>query len=319
MCLADTLSSVDSVHVIAHSDMDGIASAAIIARWASARGLKTSWDVVGVRGLYKVLVSRMREAVSQPYRVAFVVVDMAPRHSDAYVYASLLRSENVQLVWVDHHEWPLEVKSYLERAGAKVYVERDDVTAANVCRLLSCHDDPVMARLVELARYDDSCQPDPEGLVERWRIVLRSLRPSDAAAAVADLSRGEFWPSWAEERYRDVEPSYREQLSSTHVSLHEYEGVRVLVAVPPPMVSACDLELSGLVRVGRGVDVAVIVYPKSISIRTTGGYDANCIARALGGGGHRRAAGAPRPSMSMGPAQIARMVAREARSCTTSS
>ncbi len=318
MCLADTLASSDAIHVVAHSDMDGIASAAIVGRWARRRGIAFTWDVVGVRSLYRILVSRMREALSKPQYTMFLVVDIAPRHSDAYVYASLVRKGRVELAWVDHHEWSTEVRSYLERAGVKVFVDRSDVTAANVCRLLDCSGDPVSAKLVELARYDDSCKPDPEGLVGRWRIVLRTMPPEEAGKVIESFIEGCLWPTWAQERYDSSASSYREQIASTHVSIYDFEGVRILVAVPPPTVSACDLELSGVIKLGEGVEVAVIVYPRSISIRTTGTIDANCVARRLGGGGHRRAAGAPRPSLSMGPAQIARMVAREVGHCRVS-
>ncbi len=314
MCLAELVLEADRVHVIAHTDLDGLASAAIIARWARSKGKHVSWDVTGVRGLFKTLVSRMRLLLGQPGRSLIVVVDMAPRQSDALVYVSLVKPGKLELAWIDHHEWSSEVKSVLERAGVKVYVDRSDVTAMNVCRLLGCSD-VVVRRLAELARYDDSCTPDPEGLVEKWRIVIRSIGFQELSRVIESLSKGDLWPNWADAVYKTVSIKYYESLRSTSKSVYEFEGLRVAVVTPPPNVSPCDLDLAGVLPGPREADVVVILYPRSISIRTWGSLNANCIARLLGGGGHRHAAGAPRPSLTMGSAQIARMVAKAAKEC----
>jgi hypothetical protein len=315
MELADVAASFDTLHVVAHSDLDGVASAAIIVRWARSQGKEASWDVVGVRGLYRTLVSRMRMLLGRPGSTLIVVADMSPRVSDVPVYLSLVRRGKLEMVWIDHHEWSSELRSLLERNGVHIYLDRRDVTAALACRLLGCSSDPVSRRLVEMARYDDSCSPDPEGLSERWRVVLKMLPPEKLARVVEDLASGRLWPSWADEVYRSSYASYYESVRSTHVSTYAYEGVRVAVASPQPNVSPCDLDLAGILPGPREADVVVVLYPRSLSIRTWGRLSADCIARKMGGGGHRNAAGAPRPSLSMGPAQLARLVARYAREC----
>ncbi len=308
------LAAADRVHVVAHADVDGLAAAAILVRWARSEGKEASWDVVGVRGLYRVLVARMREALGAPARTAVVVADVAPRAGDAYVYASLVRPGRVDLVWVDHHEWPEAARRALSSAGALLVLDAGDVAAALACRLVGCWGDPASARLVELARHDDGCRRDPEGLAERWRVVLRSLPPDALGRVVGDLARGDLWPRWADELYRGRREAYEREVASTRVEVYEHEGVRVAVATPPPSVSPCDLDLAGVLPGPGEADVVVVLYPRSVSIRTWGDVSADCVARRMGGGGHRGAAGAPRDP-GLGPAQVARMVARLAAEC----
>ncbi len=309
-----SLEQASRVHVISHVDLDGIASAALLVRWSRVRGKRVSWDIVGVRGLYRVLVNRMRQLLGLPGRSVVVVCDVSPRESEARVYASLIRPGKLELIWFDHHEWPNGVREYLEKNAVTVVHDRSDVTAALVHKTLE-FSDAVAQRLVELARRDDSCSRDPEGLVEKWRLVLRLGSRQDLERAVQDLADGKIWPQWANEVYMNNYQEYYKKVKTTAVSTYTFEGFRVAVAVPPPDISACDLDLMGVLPGPNDADVVVIVYPRGLSIRTWGRLRANCIAEKLGGGGHSHAAGAPRPSQSMGSAQIARLIAKTAAAC----
>ncbi|KSW10696.1 hypothetical protein CF15_07870 [Pyrodictium occultum] len=307
------LDSARRVHVVSHIDLDGLAAAALLLRWARRRGLEAVHSVAGARGLYRVLRRGLQEAAGRPGTLV-VVADLSPRsRSEAEAVAALLRWGQ-RLAWIDHHEWPPGAREALERAGAVVVHDRSHVTAEIACCVARCGGEDL--ELVEIARADDSCSEDPRGLAERWRLVLRHLDWEGLRRAAEALAEGDLWPDWARRIYEAEAPRYYEEIRrSTRVDRYEISGVRVAVVTPPPRASGCDVQRLGLVPGPGEVDVAVILYPRGLSIRTWGKLRADCIASRLGGGGHSHVAGAPRPSTSMGPAQVARMVANAAAGC----
>jgi hypothetical protein len=308
------------LHVVSHVDLDGLVAAALLLRWAARRGVEAEHDVAGARGLYRMLRQALQRAAGKPGTVV-VVADLAPRAlSDATAIASLLRRARAKLVWLDHHEWPEGSAEALEKAGALLVRDRSRVTAEIACTVTDCHGDSYERMLVEVARADDSCSDDPHGLADRWRLVLRLAGWEGLRWAAKSLAEGDTWPEWARRIYEEHAPSYYEALRSrTSVNFYSFNGVRVAVMTPPPEVSGCDVQRFGP-KVGPSeADVVVILYPKGLSIRTWGKLSASCIASKLGGGGHSHVAGAPRPSTSMGAAQIARLIARLALECRTQS
>ncbi|BES82279.1 hypothetical protein [Pyrodictium abyssi] len=309
------LEAARRLHVVSHVDLDGLAAAALLLRWARRRGIEARHSVAGVRGLYRMLRRALQEAAGQPGSLV-VVADLSPRgRDDAEAIAGLLRWGQ-RLLWIDHHEWPEGAREALERAGAVVVHDRSRVTAEIACSVARCEGDDL--ELVGLARADDSCAEDPRGLAERWRLVLRHLDWEGLRRAAEALAQGELWPDWVREVYEREAPSYYSEIrEKTSVDRYEFNGLRVAVVTPPPRASGCDVQRLGLVPGPEEADVAVILYPRGISIRTWGQLRADCIASRLGGGGHSHVAGAPRPSTTMGPAQIARMVANAAEECRT--
>ena len=301
--------------VVHHVDLDGAAAAAVLARSSAGAAV---FRATGVRGVRRAVLRELRAAAGSGATVA--VADLGPGGlGDAEAIASGLRFGQ-RLVWLDHHEWPRGALEALAGAGAVVVVDRSRVTAEVACRAVGCWDDEVSRSIVEIARADDSCGEDPLGLAEKWRLVLRVSGPRAAERAAASLAGGDLWPSWAREVYEHYAEPYRRELrEQTRLYRYQFEGLRVAVAVPPARVSGCDLERAGLLPGGGEADVVVVLYPRGISIRTWGGLRADCIASRLGGGGHHNAAGAPRPSTTMGPAQVARMVARAAAACREAS
>lgn len=306
--------------VVTHSDLDGVASAAVLRGWFLGLGGFRSVEVhvTGVRGLYRSLRRLAREAASRPGTV-IAVLDMAPgSKGDAVAIASFFRSGRVGLVWIDHHEWVEGAREELERVDAVVVVDRSAPTSTLVCRVVDCGKSERLATVARLGALDDTCVDDD--FVSRWRIVLRYMDFNQMVRAVEELSQGNLWPQWVEDHYSSIVEEYRNMLRQAAESRHvfSFNGVRIAVVIPPPRVSACDLELAGIAR-PEDVDIVVIVYPKGISLRTREALDAACIARKLGGGGHTHVAGAPRTFPSMGAAQIARQIAVLASECSRGS
>ncbi|NOZ88296.1 MAG: hypothetical protein GXO15_00020 [Crenarchaeota archaeon] len=193
-------------------------------------------------------------------------------------------------------------------------LDRSRVSAEIAYRVAGLDADEKARLIMEAARADDSCSEDSLGLAPRWRLVLRVLGPREAVRVVDALASGVLWPDWAERIYREnVNRYYDEIRRRTSILTYEFDGVRVAVLIPPPRASACDVET--VVEPPGGVDLVVVLYPRGISIRSLGRIRADCVARKLGGGGHPKAAGAPRPSTTMGAGQVARMVARAAEGC----
>ena len=299
--------------IVFHGDLDGVVGAALLARWASSRGVGARLIHSTVRGLRR----RLRDAVyaarqGSPGGVA--VVDIAVQGvADAIVYSQLLRG--VPAAWFDHHPWPEGAEDRLRAAGVEVHHRRDRVSAQLVAEALGLSDE-YSKRLVEMALADDTCRPGV-GDADRWRIVLRFLDEGGLVRAAEALARGETWPSWADEILREKGRAYLERAEAVadRLRVHEVDGVRVATILMEPDVDVCTVQKILWRRGWRSdeVDVEVYIYPRAVSIRTTR-LDASCIARRLGGGGHRYAAGAPL-RLSYGEAQIARQVAYYAKMC----
>jgi len=308
-----SLEKARRLYIIFHGDLDGIIGAALLARWAESRGSRWELHHSTVRALPRVVRSVANRARSMLGRPGVALVDLAIQSvSDAILYSRYLRG--MPAAWFDHHPWPEGAAERLLEAGVEVYHYRDMVSAELVARALGLSDE-YSVKLVEVAKADDTCEPG-DSVADRWRIVLRSLR--DPRKAVEAFIRGELWPEWAEKLYSETAPRYLEEAerSASRLHVYEHDGRRVAVILMEPGVDVCTVQK---LLWSRGwdperVDVEIYVYPRALSLRSVR-VDVSCIAKKLGGGGHKRAAGAPRPSQSMGEAQLARLVANLVGEC----
>ncbi len=300
------------IAIIYHGDLDGIIGASLIARWASERGSRWILYHSTVRGLRRRLREVANQVRSSFFGGAIALVDLAVgSRSDAVLYSQLLR--NVKAAWFDHHPWPPGAADQLLRAGIEVYHARDMVSAELVARALGLRDE-YSAKLVEVARRDDTCQ-EGEGLEDKWRVVLRAI--DDTSRVVKSFVEGDLWPEWAQRIYEAEAPKYYGVVEdvASRLRVYEFEGVRVALVPMEPSVDVCSVQ-KALWKRGwnpESVEVEVYVYPRAVSIRSVK-LDASCIARLMGGGGHRRAAGAPL-RYNYTDAKLARQVAMYARKC----
>ena len=305
------LRSARRLRVVSHLDLDGVGAAAILARSARLRGGRASISVTGARGVYKAVLRELRHAAAEGGLVVAADVSPGGRGAAAAVASGMRYGQ--RLLWLDHHVWEPGVVEELERAGALVLIDRSRVTAEIAYLVSGLEGDETAKTIVEVARADDSCTEDPLGLAPKWRLVLRVLGPREAARAAEALARGDLWPDWADKLYREHSQRYYDEIRRlTSVNTYEFEGLRIAVLTPPPRANACDVET---IVEPPDADLLLVLYPRGISIRSLGRLRADCIAKKLGGGGHPKAAGAPRPSTTMGAAQVARMVARAAEGC----
>ncbi len=300
------------ITIVFHGDLDGVASAALLARWASQTGRRYRLVHSTVRGLRRTL----RDVVNTLRSMGgggIALIDLSLQGvSDAILYAQYLRG--LPAAWFDHHPWPEGAEEKLRAAGVELHRRRDRVSAELVAEALGLSDD-YSRMLVEAARADDTCAPG-ESIADKWRLVLRYL--DDPVRAVKALAAGDLWPEWAEKLYREKGSEYLSlaERVAARLRVYEYDGVRVAVVPMEPGVDVCTVQKL-LWKKGwspEKVDVELYIYPRAVSIRTVR-IDASCIARKLGGGGHRRAAGAPL-RYSYGAAGLARQVAMYAKMCS---
>ncbi len=300
------------IAIVFHGDLDGVAGAALLARWAMETGRRYRFIHSTVRGLRYTLRDTVNALRSMGGGgVAFIDLSLQGV-GDAILYAQYLRG--MPAAWFDHHPWPEGAEEKLRAAGVELHRRRDRVSAELVAEALGLRDE-YSRMLVEAARADDTCAPG-ESIADRWRIVLRYLdNPVRAAEALAS---GSLWPDWAEKIYREKGVEYirlAEKVAS-RLRVYEYDGIRVAVVTMEPGVDVCTVQ-KVLWKKGwstESVDVELYIYPRAVSIRSAR-IDASCIARRLGGGGHKRAAGAPL-RYSYGAAGLARQVAMYAKLCS---
>ncbi len=275
--------------IISHWDLDGLTSAALVAR--RLRDVTTVLSTITAlpRYLSQVVslsaVARIRE---------LYILDLNPqpgRLDEIYMLIRELRDNDVQVTWIDHHEWEHSYKYHIEEAGARVYLDTGEVTAGIIYGMLWDKPDEYASRLVELA-YDDDFFLNRHEVTVKWRRVLRWYRWNVRYNAYKSFRKGVIWPRWAETLYRNIADEYTELLEKAVASTYTYEvaGVKVVVAEDVDQRLHPGEVYESIVGNGINGDIYIIMYPNGVSMRSDT-MDVSLIAKKLGGGGHKRAAG----------------------------
>ncbi len=281
---------------ISHGDLDGVVSAALIARYTDNVAIRLSatsalpkviesamFDIV-VKGADTIIISDLNPNIGNYRRISDII--------EQYIKAG------VKVVWLDHHNWPEGIIDEYHKMGVEVIVDTKRVAAEIVLEYLSKIigeqvNDKYAKALVELAIDDDKFL-NRNPLTVKWRRLLRWYNWEFRRRTVKAFALGDLWPSWAQEAYDKIKDEYEYLLSKTieNTRIVNVKGYR-LVVIPPPSdkIHPGDIQLE-LARRGISGDIYVIIYSKGISLRSTS-IDVSTIARALGGGGHAYSAGAP--------------------------
>ncbi len=275
--------------IISHWDLDGLTSAALLSR----RLRETTTILSTISALPRYLSQVV--SLSSVVRIRDVyILDLNPqpgRLDEIYMLIRELRENDVHVTWIDHHEWEHSYRYHIEEAGAKVYIDTNEVTAGLVYRLYWDKPDEYASRLVELA-YDDDFFLNKIPVTIKWRRILRWYRWNTRYNALRSFRRGEIWPRWAENLYRGIEKEYMALLRVAVSSTYTYyaSGARIVVAENVDQRLHPGEVYEEILRSNIRGDVYIIMYPNGISIRSEK-LDASEIAKILGGGGHRKAAG----------------------------
>ena len=286
--------------IVTHTDLDGVAAAAIYIRLlGGGLGLDTSIVFTEPYKLHKVLKNVPRDVK----RLA--IMDLGPNASTfdeiVSVLDGLLR-RSVVVEWYDHHRWREEWINKLSSIGTRIYVDTSTCAAGVVAKYapneLGVEADDFVKSLVSATCAADLWKWDDPWAPKLYRVVGR-YRGSKADAwrrlLVKGFSEGSLW--WPE--LDDALSEYiTRELKGFHknlkrVHLTELDGCRIVFVLKEP--GPPNTSILGNTLLHRyGADIAVIVGKrgKGLSLRSIRA-NVQRLAYRLGGGGHPRAAGAP--------------------------
>jgi len=270
-------------------DLDGIASAAIVLRYASKIG--KDFEVLfsepqtlhdALTKLVHVLNKDVSEIVISDLGLNRRIVDLV-----AEILKNIKDNYNVKIRWFDHHLWSDEAKNKIGKIIDELVVNERFCGAELVQRSL-LPDDAVAAKLALLARDADFWIFSNEISKKLSKII--SYREVPLKNLVETLSKGTFWNKDLERKFKEVLSKEKEVVDKCLETLetHIIKGFKVaLVKGKIPAGEIAELLAK------KGYDVIVVISPEGkVSLRR-GNSRINLvpIAEKLNGGGHPFAAG----------------------------
>ena len=288
--------------VITHTDLDGIAAAAVYLRLAGAKlGIDA---VVHFAEPYKLCKVLNQIDVSSTTRVA--IMDLGPNATifgDVVERLKELIRHGVIVEWYDHHRWYGEWVNQLKDIGVHLYIDTSTCATGVVAKYaveeLDAQLDEHIKELVAATCSADLWRWDHPLSTKLYRVVDRYKgRKGDSwkRKLIIGFSEGSLW--WPEldealEEYLKLEfEGFAKALRNVIVG--SKAGCRFAVVLKHPGPPAASIIGNSLID-RYNADFVVIVRrggSKGISFRSKT-VNVREIAVKLGGGGHPRAAGAP--------------------------
>jgi len=288
--------------VITHTDLDGVAAAAIYHR------------IVGV-----VPDTESTIIMTEPYRLHRVLADIAKAGAKRVAIMDLgpnsatidstveavgnIVGRGARLEWYDHHRWEPAWVERLDSLGAKLFIDTSicaaGVVARYASRLYDVELDGFTRRLVKATCAADLWRWDDELAPRLYRVVDR-YKGAKGDQWKRKLVRGFFegslwWPDLddALNEYLKLEfRGFNKALRNTLVAEFALDCRAVFVLKDPGPPNASILGNSFIDRFGADFAVIVRKRGRGMSFRSRS-VNVREIAYQLGGGGHPRAAGAP--------------------------
>lgn len=272
------------VLIIAHGDIDGLASASIIRRKYHNAYLLTS----SPRRIDKVL-----KGLDIKNKKIFIA-DLSPNESQIKsIEKSLhrLKENGCEIVWIDHHSWTKEsieaVSNY-----AKLIVENTFSATELVYKVLEVSNDEISKKLVDIANDADEAKYYLEDTIN----IHRALRNKRRSKAIFDiLTEGKFnhekilrWSKEAEtDEHRIVE--YAKKINYSYTKNGTKFSVLDLrrADLPGNLVARYAIQIHNL-------DFCIVIYSnRSVSLYRGQKNDLDLlkVARMFNGGGHPYACG----------------------------
>ena len=280
------VSTSSEVVIITHTDLDGLSSAALILK-----------HVGRIDRFYFAQPHQLHAVLSKvPNKSQVFIADIGINESTLpKVIKQLERlvTSGATIKWFDHHVWDAEWVSKIKDVGVELYVDRSTCAAGVVAKYLGVSGSDVEALVkatcsVDLWRFDD------------WR--------GNFLARYAGFKGGHEWKKQVVMKLS----TFSGELDDEVKEVVEKAVSKELKVLSKALKNAVLAELGNLKVVAyfKGseehltsyianvllsrfqADVAVIVRYGSVSFRSRG-YDVRELAKALGGGGHPQASGAP--------------------------
>ncbi len=280
--------------VISHWDIDGLAAAAMLTEktrplkvilssiTAVPRNLLKAMDIIGLDG--EIYISDLNPQTSQLKDLSGIL-DVA-------------REKGIRIYWIDHHEWDVQVyRLFAKYSDILWYLVDPSTVAAELVALKYGFVDRqgFYRRLIDMAVDDDFFLNRYKATI-MWRRVLRWYKWETRYKALRSLLKHELEPLWMKRLYRVEVKNLYENLIREAIGRADYittnHGLKILVFQDvDPRIHPGEVTLTAKEN-GLLADIYIVRYPRGVSLRSDA-VDVSLIARLLGGGGHKNAAGAP--------------------------
>ncbi len=279
--------------VISHWDLDGLAGATVFNRVMRIDRTFLS----AITAITKYLLQAIRAIGSNG---EIWISDLNPQRGQVPELRNMLveaRRRNIKIYWFDHHEWDKSVYDTIIGFEDVLWYRVDTLTTASelVARYFDIAEDRDIRRLLDLA-FDDDFFLNRYELTIMWRRVLRWYDWPIRYKALESFIKGNYKPMWMIDLYnREVKTLYENLMREAiaHADTYYTRNGLKLIVFPDVDPKVHPGELVWIAKKNNLLaDVYIIRYPRGISLRSDY-IDVSMIAKMLGGGGHRNAAGIP--------------------------
>lgn len=279
--------------IFAHGrDMDGLASAAIMARALEAEGREVAVDFIDYSTQEKD-IERMKALEGTDIYVLDFAFDDPKRFEEL---DEVLARDNRIAYWNDHHPRTAEQREAMERYADIVDLYADGGRcAAEIARDRYAPQDPVTRRLADLA-HDQDFWVRRDATANKLSDIISS--GYDRQELVGMLKSGTTWSPELEERWRRYDARRQEAYArmDSRAESFSYGGVSCVMSLADGGLSSSDAG-NHLLETFR-TDLAVTMFRSgAVSFRRDDGCEVDLteVARLFGGGGHAYASGAKLP------------------------
>ncbi|OYT59961.1 MAG: hypothetical protein B6U75_02790 [Desulfurococcales archaeon ex4484_217_1] len=270
------------------TDLDGIASAAIIYRYSKLKNYTCELHFAEPYNLNEKLKSLT--ILNKRYGEVIIADLGVNRKVYAEVLESLrkLKEKGIVIKWFDHHVWGVDISENVKEI-VDVFENDTRFCAAELVQTHLLPKDSIARRIALLARDIDFWLRRLDLSVKLSKII-KSNKVSKKQI-VEKLSEGIFWNDYFQKIYEELRVVEKRLINKAlrNIETHNIEGFKVALVknnVPAGLIADVLAE--------KGFDIIVVLsYTGKISLRR-GKNDINLlpIAEKLGGGGHPYAAGA---------------------------
>ena len=212
------------------------------------------------------------------------------------------KSKGWNLVWLDHHSWPEQIRTRTEsianlilsedqkqKCASELVVENFDLRKRTACQRMANFAHIVDFRLPEV----NTLPPLPE-IITFYRSLPDSYKKLQLI--IMKASKGVFWDEELQQDYEQQYVPLKESAISFAIkslSICEINAITVAIIESPRILSKSLLAERIFREKPNATLVVLYSLDGKISIRRKVGTDINCdrIARRINGGGHSYAAG----------------------------
>ncbi|MEM2757636.1 MAG: DHHA1 domain-containing protein, partial [Sulfolobales archaeon] len=276
-------------NIVTHTDLDGIASAALVVKYLNGRGISdVKVSLTQPHNLHKVLKSLKCDEL--------YICDLGVNHLTYHPLIneiSRLRNDGTTIYWFDHHIWQGSWITHLLDLGVNLFVDINTCSAGVVSNALKILDDNSL-RLVRATCSNDLWVFNDHlgNFLSRYVVC----RPGNRWRKELINKLVEFNASLSDEIIKCVESVMDRDLRVFNSVIKnsisfEVNGVKIAIAMKDWEESSTSY-IAHFIMSRLNADIVIVFKEGSLSIRSN---DLNIrdLAVRLGGGGHAKAAGAP--------------------------